>query len=171
MVSDPIFPRYLTVPWKAKYVHGKKKETCFICQIRDKTNDSPIYELYRNETVLVFLNIFPYQVGHLLVSPKAHLTCFENLPTEIVTQLFRSIQKCVLLLKKTYGDQIGINIGLNQGKFAGASQEHLHWHCVPRFPASELNWIDVLGTRVLIETLEQTHQKLLKNVEVLIENN
>ncbi len=163
-VSDPVFPRYLTVPWKAEYVRGEKRRICFICAIRDKTGDPAAYELYRNEHILIFLNLFPYQVGHLLICPKAHLTNFENLSSGMVEQIFHALQNCILLLKKTYGEKIGINLGLNQGKFAGASQEHLHFHCVPRFPASELNWIDVLGTRVLIETLEETHKKLLENV-------
>ena len=91
-MSDPIFPHYLTVPWKARYVREKKLDECFVCQIRDYTSDSPVYEIFRNEHILIYLNLFPYQVGHLLISPQAHITTFESLSSEMIQQIFHSLQ-------------------------------------------------------------------------------
>ncbi|MHA2244913.1 MAG: HIT family protein [Candidatus Hodarchaeales archaeon] len=48
---------------------------------------------------------------------------------------------------------------MNLGSIAGGSINHLHWHIVPRYPG-DLNFMEILGTRVLVETLEQTMSKL-----------
>ena len=54
----------------------------------------------------------------------------------------------------------GYNIGINQGRSAGGSIEHLHFHLIPRY-GSELGFIDIVGkTRVLPEGLDAVKKKL-----------
>jgi ATP adenylyltransferase len=80
-----------------------------------------------------------------------------------------TIQKCMRMLQATH-EPSGFNIGLNQGTAGGASVTHLHFHIVPRYgkSASELNFMDILGTRVLVETLEQTLEKLAPHVKAFL---
>ena len=76
----------------------------------------------------------------------------------------RTIQGLQLLLDDLYSPK-GYNIGINQGNYAGASIDHLHFHVVSRYD-TELGFIDIVGnTRVLPEGLDSVKKKLTQNVD------
>ena len=91
------------------------------------------------------------------------------LSLELVTHLAVMLQKAIKLLKMTH-NPVAFNIGLNIGNVAGGSVNHLHWHIVPRYPG-DLNFMEILQTRVLIETLDQTLAKLKHTINTLMPEN
>jgi ATP adenylyltransferase len=80
-------------------------------------------------------------------------------PREL-TDAMQLVQRAVKALSAEYRPD-GFNVGLNQGRAAGAGiDDHLHIHVVPRW-SGDSNFISVLDdTRVLPETLEQTWERV-----------
>jgi ATP adenylyltransferase len=70
------------------------------------------------------------------------------------------VQRAVTALSAEYRAE-GFNIGLNQGRVAGAGiADHLHVHVVPRWNG-DVNFMSVVGdTRVLPEALAATWDRL-----------
>jgi ATP adenylyltransferase len=98
-----------------------------------------------------------------MVATSQHKTKFLELTRSEILHIFRAIQGLQLLLNDLYNPK-GYNIGMNQGRDAGGSIEHLHFHIVPRY-GSELGFIDIIGdTRVLPEGLDAVREKLENNI-------
>ena len=53
-------------------------ESCIFCKIVHKQAPSSI--VYEDETLIVFLDIRPLNIGHALVIPKAHYVDIFNIP-------------------------------------------------------------------------------------------
>lgn len=156
---DVRFPSYILVPEKADYVRGERpKVDCILCAIARGDPAVESLVVYRGGGFMVVLNKYPYNPGHLMVFPERHVEGIEDLNGEEVKQLFTLVQKAVRLLKEVYNPH-GFNIGVNQGRAAGASIQHLHVHVVPRY-LGELSFIDLTGSRVIVENLKTTLEKL-----------
>jgi ATP adenylyltransferase len=69
-------------------------------------------------------------------------------------------QRAMSALQDAY-DPHGFNVGMNQGRVAGAGVEHhVHMHVVPRW-GGDTNFMPVLGdTRVMPQTVEQSLEEL-----------
>lgn len=165
-MSDPLFNSYLTVPWKAEYVKRKKDPNqCILCAIAQKTGGVKSWEVFRDESTMILLNRFPYNAGHLLISPLAHYEKFEMLPIDLASHMTLMLQKSIRLLNVTH-KPMAYNVGLNLGEWSGGSIAHLHWHVVPRY-RGDFNFMEILDTRVLIETLEETLAKMKHKISIL----
>ncbi|KYG63019.1 HIT family hydrolase [Bdellovibrio bacteriovorus] len=148
-------------PDRMKYVRKLiKPEGCVFCKA---AKDDPSFDtlcVYQTEHSMVVLNKFPYNSGHLLVLPRRH--CGDLL--QLSEEEFRDLQDTIRLAMKALNDAYepgGINLGLNHGAVAGAGiPEHLHYHLIPRW-AGDLNFFPLIAeTKVLVESLEQTYDKL-----------
>ncbi len=137
---------------------------CILCALRDDDERVVSLKVYQDEVIFIVLNIYPYNIGHLMVCLNRHVMNFTELTKEEISHVFRSIQGLQLLLNDLYKPH-GYNIGLNQGKNAGASIDHIHWHVVPRFP-SELGYIDIVGnTRIAVEGLDSVKKKIENKID------
>lgn len=124
--------------------------------------------LYRDATVVVLLNRFPYANGHLLLAPGRHVSDIEAIFPEESAGLFAMIRQSVKILRKHIKPD-GFNIGLNLGTVAGAGQpEHLHYHIVPRWKGDH-NFMTVLAEiRTIPEHIENTFDQLLPDFQKLL---
>jgi ATP adenylyltransferase len=124
--------------------------------------------LYRDATVVVLLNRFPYANGHLLLAPVRHVSDIEDILPEESAGLFAMIRQSVKILRQHIRPD-GFNIGLNLGTVAGAGQpEHLHYHIVPRWEGDH-NFMTVLAEiRTIPEHIENTFERLLPDFQELL---
>jgi ATP adenylyltransferase len=122
--------------------------------------DESEHVLYRGQFAYVTLNRYPYNNGHLMILPYAHVASLEDLDPPTLTELMLLTNRGLAALRTAYQPD-GFNIGVNLGQAAGAGiAEHVHIHVVPRWSA-DTNFMPIVGeTRVIPETLDQTYARL-----------
>ena len=138
------------------------EEACFLCRYREAppSQDREHLILHRGRTAFVVFNRYPYNNGHMLVAPYAHLGDLAEIPPEVQTECQELLKHLVQLLRETMNPD-GFNIGLNLGRVAGAGLPgHLHWHIVPRWNG-DTNFMPVLAnTKVIPQSLEALYDYL-----------
>jgi len=152
--------RILWAPWRGEYVGGKKEPGCIFCPPKEPLPPEVRPIIYQDELVMVMLNKFPYNTGHLLVSPIRHVAEIEDLTEEEMLALMKMTKECLRILKEVLKPD-GFNVGFNLGKVAGAGYpEHLHLQIVPRWEG-DVNFLTIL------EDLRLASQHYLKVYEML----
>ena len=116
--------------------------------------------LHRGEHSFVVLNRYPYNNGHLMVVPYAHVDTLESLDGASLLEIMNLVNKSMAALRETMQPD-GYNVGANLGKAAGAGvDDHVHVHVVPRW-SGDTNFMTVLaGTRMVPELLDSTCNRL-----------
>ena len=147
-------------PWRIEYIMMKKPEGCILCEKPKENKDVANYILYRGDKNFIIMNSYPYNPGHLLVSPYGHIAGLDELTEEERHEHFEIVSRAIKVLRQVFNPG-GFNIGANMGKVAGAGMDdHFHTHIVPRWQG-DTNFMPVLSdTRVVPEALAETYQKL-----------
>ncbi|RLC62467.1 MAG: HIT family hydrolase [Chloroflexi bacterium] len=152
---------HLWTPWRMPYLQGEEPlpEGCLFCT-KPQLEDAEARIIHRRRLCYVILNRFPYNNGHLMVVPYAHVATLEDLDAETVAELMALTQLSLRVLREAY-DPEGFNLGINIGAVAGAGvAEHVHLHVVPRW-GGDTNYMTVIGhTRVIPEWLDRTYERL-----------
>ena len=153
----------LWAPWRLEYIKGPKPDECVFCTSPEPAEDDvERYIVRRGEHVFAILNAFPYNNGHLMVAPYRHVPSIEELGEPELLELMTMVQASLGALRAAYAPE-GFNLGVNQGKIAGAGVEHhVHLHVVPRWGA-DTNFMPVVGdTRVLPQSLDDSYRDLTR---------
>jgi ATP adenylyltransferase len=151
----------LWAPWRLEYIRRPGPGECIFCRAASAdADDEENHVVYRGERCFVMLNAFPYASGHVMVSPYGHLPSIEELKRPVLTELMTLGQRSLAALRANYAPE-GFNLGINQGKVAGAAfEEHVHLHVVPRW-GGDNNFMPVVGrTRVLPQALDESWSEL-----------
>ncbi len=122
----------------------------------DSSNDLAHHVVFRNAHGLIMLNRYPYSNGHLLIALGDPRPTLMDYSTDQRAQLWALVDTAVGLVERAFRPQ-GVNVGLNQGRAAGAGlPEHLHVHVVPRW-GGDTNFMATVGeVRVVPDSLEQS---------------
>jgi ATP adenylyltransferase len=152
--------RRLWAPWRLDYIKGPKPDECIFCTAPALGDDPAAHLIERGETCFSMLNAYPYNNGHLMIAPYEHVPSIEELEGPTLLELMTMSQRSLATLRDAYGPD-GFNLGINQGKIAGAGfDDHVHLHVVPRWSA-DTNYMPVIGsTRVLPESLDGSYAAL-----------
>ncbi len=168
MLSDPtLVPHHrLWTPWRMAYVGGSAREQgCVFCNRLDSSDDTASLIVHRGQQAFVILNLYPYNTGHLMVVPHAHVQDPSELDAGTQAEMAALTGNLTRVLRRVL-DCAGFNVGMNIGGAAGAGiAEHLHQHIVPRW-VGDANFMPILGsTKVLPELLAATYGKIRAEIE------
>ena len=111
-------------------------------------------------TNFILLNLFPYTTGHSMVIPYAHSASLEAVDPAALAEMMELAQRLQAALRTAINPE-GYNLGMNQGKCAGAGvADHLHLHILPRWTGDSSFMTTVGETRILPEDLLVTYDAL-----------
>ena len=144
------------------YILGAAKPpegVCVFCEA-PKHADETVYILHRGRLAYVILNIFPYNTGHVMVNPYAHVDSIEKLDDATLLEIMQ-LSNLSLAAIRLASNPHGFNLGANLGKAAGGGiDQHFHFHIVPRWQG-DTNFMPILAqTRVLPENLDDLYRRL-----------
>jgi ATP adenylyltransferase len=133
---------------------------CIFCLALAASDDRRLLLLARTQHAFLILNAYPYTPGHLMAVLTRHIGSLNAASGEELGAMMALVQRATEALREEYRAD-GFNIGLNEGRVAGAGVEgHLHMHVVPRWNGDS-NFMPVIGeTRVLPEGLDATYDRL-----------
>lgn len=133
---------------------------CLFCAAQAEKQDEKNLILYRGKHTFIQMNLYPYNPGHVMIAPYRHVAELHALAGEEQCELIQEAARTTSLLGEAMSPN-GFNVGINQGKVAGAGVEHhIHLHVVPRW-SGDTNFMPVLArTKVIPEELTATYRKL-----------
>jgi ATP adenylyltransferase len=173
----------LWAPWRLSYIAGDKgaapvgiepttwlagaDHDCFLCRVAVTYADEAAANrqnlvVYLGDHVTAVLNLYPYNNGHLLVSPRRHVGQLHELTDDEHLEAMHTLTRFTQLYAKLIKAE-GFNIGLNLNRPAGAGVPgHLHWHLVPRW-TGDSNFMPVTGgSRVISQSIDELWQAIEK---------
>lgn len=133
---------------------------CEFCTIL--SGDSAAEVLYRSQNAIAILDINPIHFGHVLVIPRTHAQTFLEVPEEELPSLILATR----IVSQAIVDALkppGFNIFSNNGRAAGQSVFHFHFHVTPRYDDDNIRFVLKLkkyGT----EEMEAYGERLRKQI-------
>ncbi|MBI2939082.1 MAG: HIT domain-containing protein [Chloroflexi bacterium] len=152
----------LWTPWRMEFIVSKKDGECIFCAKPREARDRENYILARGVHAYIILNAYPYNNGHLMAVPYAHVPTLEQLDPATAAELMALTQRSLVALRRALSPD-GFNVGMNIGRAAGAGiADHVHLHVVPRW-SGDTNFMPVIAdTRLLPELLAATRERLMQ---------
>jgi ATP adenylyltransferase len=155
---------HLWSPWRMAYLRNEEASQpagatgCIFCDLPAAGDDAASQIVQRGPRAYVVLNKYPYNNGHMLIVPYAHVPSLEHLDEPTLTELMRLTNQTLAALRQMYNPQ-AFNIGANIGAAAGAGiADHVHLHVVPRWAGDTNFMTSVNGVRVIPEDLQETYR-------------
>lgn len=162
----------LWAPWRMAYIEDEasprdvltvdpsrfdasQDASCFLCQsVVDTAHDRARHVVARTDATVTVLNLFPYNNGHLLVAPRRHCGRLDDLTPAERAALTEEVNRFLVILREMMNPD-GFNVGLNEGRVAGAGLPgHLHWHIVPRWNGDTNFMTTVASAKVIPQSLD-----------------
>jgi ATP adenylyltransferase len=152
----------LWTPHRIAYIENGQmpgEHECPFCLAPTMTDEKALI-VARGTHAYVLLNLFPYNSGHLLVCPYRHVATYDEATAEEVAEIASLTQTAMRVLSETAHCQ-GFNIGMNQGRIAGAGiADHLHQHVVPRWELDANFFPIVARTKALPRLLGEVREEI-----------
>jgi ATP adenylyltransferase len=151
-------------PWRIEWVErdgDDDDDGCVFCTLPEGGDGRANRIVARGEHAYVLLNNYPYNPGHAMVIPYAHGGDYAALSEATLLEHAKLKQRTFEALEAALHPD-GFNAGLNLGggPSGGSIDDHLHTHVVPRW-SGDTNFMAVVAdTKVIVEALEDTYDRL-----------
>lgn len=165
-------PHSIRAPWRLQYLESLNEDaaptaggagaeppsaepTSFLgAYWADPAADETNHVIVRTGAGMILLNAYPYASGHLLVALGEARPRLLDYEPQQRAKLWQLVELATDLMERTLQPQ-GVNLGINQGRAAGAGVPgHLHVHLVPRW-GGDTNYMTTVGQiRVLPAALD-----------------
>jgi histidine triad (HIT) family protein len=112
----------------------------------------PSHKVCEDTHTLAFMDVMPQSEGHTLVVPKFPAENIFDLPQDVLAATILTTQRVARAVRKAF-DAPGIMVAQLNGREAGQSVFHLHFHVVPRYHGIDLRFHarDMADHKVLAE--------------------
>ena len=82
----------LWAPWRMEYITEEPRPGCLFCRAIEHPDDrDAALVVWRPKGAIVLLNKFPYNPGHAMVAPVAHVAGLEDLDDTQTADLMRAV--------------------------------------------------------------------------------
>jgi histidine triad (HIT) family protein len=96
----------------------------------------PCHQVYEDEHVLAFLDVFPLSRGHTLVIPKEPAETLDRLSDDAAAAIGRALPRIARAVLAATG-ATAFNVLQNNGPLAHQAVMHVHFHVIPRYDTTE----------------------------------
>ena len=97
----------------------------------------PAHKVCEDDATLAFMDVMPQADGHVLVVPKVAAENLFDLPPEALAATILTTQRVAHAVRRVF-DPPGVMIAQLNGRGAGQSVFHIHFHVVPRHAGLDL---------------------------------
>jgi ATP adenylyltransferase len=161
----------LWAPWRMAYIHSgdEMADVCIFCRYpaegRARFRERLI--LCATDRAFAIMNKFPYNNGHVMVVPRAHVDDPSKLSVEDYAATAELLRAATSAIREALHPH-GFNVGMNLGRVAGAGiDQHCHYHVVPRWNG-DTNFMPVVAdVKVLSEHVPATYERLVSHFSSL----
>ena len=106
---------------------GEQAPSCPFCH-PDPTTE-PILE---SGTAFAIFDKYPVNPGHVLVIPRRHCSSYFGLTAVEQAACWQLLNEVAAIIRERF-NPAGFNIGINIGRTAGQTVDHVHLHLIPRY--------------------------------------
>ncbi|TBU49713.1 diadenosine hydrolase [Dichomitus squalens] len=107
------------------------KTGCIMSALFFSSFDVTRQAFYRSGLAAAIVNLKPIVPGHVLVIPTRVVPRFADLEQDELASLMASVQHVGRVIERVYGAD-GLTIACQDGKAAGQTVPHVHFHLLPR---------------------------------------
>jgi len=152
-------------PWRIEWVEredeGGDDDRCVFCDLPERGADREHRIVARSDHAFVLLNNYPYNPGHCMVIPFPHGGDYAALTDDVLCDHARLKQATFRALEAAFEpDAFNAGLNLGGGPSGGSVTDHVHTHVVPRWEG-DTNFMPVVSdTKVIVEGLDDTYDRL-----------
>lgn len=152
----------LWTPYRMVYIKNGQmpgKEECPFCRAPNVSDQDGLI-VHRGEHAYVVMNLYPYNTGHVMVNPYRHVATYDLATDEEILEIGQLTRTAMKVIKQV-SQCDGFNIGMNQGRIAGAGiADHLHQHIVPRW-SLDANFFPIIAkTKSIPRLIEEVRAEI-----------